>query len=78
MKYTRLNKLIIFQKRSAIFCSTIGLAVGAFSVIVPLYLSEIAPENIRGLLVSLHQLGVTIGIGASFGIDYGIYEKFQI
>ena len=66
----------ILRKRSTLFSLT-GLAVGAFSVIVPLYLSEIAPENIRGLIVSLHQLGVTIGIDVSFWIGYGKYEKFH-
>lgn len=51
--------------------------MGAFSVLVPLYLSEIAPEKIRGQIVSFHQLGVTIGIDISFWIGYGKDERFH-
>lgn len=39
-----------------------GVAVGIASSIVPLYLSEIAPDNKRGRLVTYYQLAVTIGI----------------
>ncbi len=39
-----------------------GLAVGAASVISPLYISEISPARIRGRLVSLNQLTIVIGI----------------
>ncbi|CDS04048.1 hypothetical protein LRAMOSA07003 [Lichtheimia ramosa] len=48
-----------------------GMAVGALSMLVPLYQSEIAPPNIRGSLVSLQQLAITFGILISFWIDYG-------
>lgn len=46
-----------------------GLGVGAASAMVPLYLSEIAPSNVRGALVSLNQLMITIGIVVSYLID---------
>jgi MFS transporter, SP family, galactose:H+ symporter len=46
-----------------------GLGVGAASAIVPLYLSEIAPSNVRGQLVSLNQLMITIGIVVSYLVD---------
>jgi sugar porter (SP) family MFS transporter len=48
----------------------IGLAVGAASMVVPLYISEAAPPGIRGGLVSLNQLAITIGILVSYLIDY--------
>ncbi|KAI8137384.1 general substrate transporter [Fennellomyces sp. T-0311] len=48
-----------------------GIAVGALSMLVPLYQSEIAPPEIRGSLVSLQQQAVTFGILISFWIDYG-------
>ncbi|KAI8384477.1 general substrate transporter [Radiomyces spectabilis] len=48
-----------------------GMGVGAMSMLVPLYQSEIAPPEIRGSLVSLQQLAVTFGIFISFWIDYG-------
>lgn len=47
-----------------------GLAVGADSVVGPMYLSEIAPDRQRGRLVSYQQFAVTIGILAAYGIDY--------
>ncbi|KAL1936245.1 hypothetical protein VTP01DRAFT_379 [Rhizomucor pusillus] len=48
-----------------------GMAVGALSMLVPLYQSEIAPPEFRGSLVSLQQLAVTLGILISFWIDFG-------
>jgi MFS family permease len=43
-----------------------GVAVGAVSSTAPLYLSEIAPPEARGRLVTLNQLMVTIGIVAAY------------
>ncbi|HBQ79327.1 MAG TPA: MFS transporter, partial [Erwinia persicina] len=37
----------------------LGLAVGVASYTAPLYLSEIAPEKIRGSMISLYQLMIT-------------------
>jgi sugar porter (SP) family MFS transporter len=45
-----------------------GVAIGSTSVTVPLYISEIAPARYRGMLVSINQLAITIGILASFTI----------
>jgi len=43
-----------------------GVGVGSISVIVPLYLSEMAPKWVRGTLVCAYQLSITIGLfGAS-------------
>lgn len=39
-----------------------GMAVGIASNVVPLYISEIAPANIRGRLVTCYQLAITVGI----------------
>lgn len=47
----------------------IGIAIGLASFIVPMYISELAPEHIRGALVSLNQLFVTLGILVSYGVD---------
>ena len=43
-----------------------GLAVGAAILIAPMYIAEIAPADRRGLLVSINQLMIVIGISASF------------
>lgn len=48
-----------------------GLAIGALSMVVPLYISELAPSNVRGSLVCLQQLSITFGIMVAFWIDYG-------
>ena len=47
-----------------------GLAVGADSVIGPMYISEIAPAGKRGRLVSFQQFAITIGILAAYLFDY--------
>jgi SP family galactose:H+ symporter-like MFS transporter len=43
-----------------------GLAAGAGSSTVPLYLSEIAPAEMRGRFVGLNQLMITLGIVAAY------------
>ncbi|MDR1092223.1 MAG: sugar porter family MFS transporter [Prevotella sp.] len=47
-----------------------GLAVGATSVVGPMYISEIAPAKQRGALVSLNQFAITIGILLAYVFDY--------
>lgn len=47
----------------------IGVAIGVASFTVPLYISEIAPTRVRGALVSLNQLAITIGIVVSYLVD---------
>ncbi|WP_294900180.1 sugar porter family MFS transporter [Tatumella sp. UBA2305] len=47
----------------------LGLAVGIASYTAPLYLSEIAPEKIRGSMISLYQLMITIGIVGAYLSD---------
>ncbi len=49
----------------------IGIAIGVASFVAPpLYISEIAPESIRGALVSLNQLLITVGILIAYGVNY--------
>ncbi|KAL1957576.1 hypothetical protein VTO42DRAFT_5687 [Malbranchea cinnamomea] len=48
-----------------------GFAVGQLTMVVPLYISEVSLPDIRGGLVVLQQLSITIGILASYWIDYG-------
>ncbi|RCH85742.1 hypothetical protein CU097_004500 [Rhizopus azygosporus] len=48
-----------------------GLGVGSLSMAVPLYLSELAPKEIRGRLISLQQLMITIGIMVAFWAGAG-------
>jgi len=47
----------------------LGIAIGIASFTAPLYLAEIAPEKIRGAMISLYQLMITIGILVAFLSD---------
>ncbi len=47
----------------------IGVAIGVASYAVPLYISEMSPPKVRGALVSLNQLMITIGILVSYFVD---------
>jgi MFS family permease len=50
-----------------------GIGIGMFSMVIPLYQAEIAPPELRGSLVSLQQLSITIGTCISFWLDYGMH-----
>ncbi len=47
-----------------------GVAVGTASMLSPMYISEIAPANRRGALVSLNQLAIVSGILLAFFSNY--------
>jgi len=49
----------------------IGLAIGVASYTVPLYISELSPTHVRGALVSINQLAITVGIFVSYLVDLG-------
>ncbi|KAK3395034.1 sugar transporter, partial [Podospora didyma] len=59
------NMAMIFAGRAIA-----GLSIGMLSMVIPLYLSELAPAHLRGSLVTMQQVGATAGIMASFWIDY--------
>ena len=48
----------------------LGLAIGIVSFVVPLYLSEISPQHIRGTVLASFQLMVTIGILVAYLINF--------
>jgi len=47
----------------------IGLGVGSAALVVPLYLSEIAPTEVRGAITSLNQMMIVCGILAAFVVN---------
>ena len=44
----------------------LGVAVGVASFTAPLYLSEVSPQSVRGSMISMYQLMITIGIVLAF------------
>jgi SP family arabinose:H+ symporter-like MFS transporter len=51
-----------------------GLAVGAASVLSPMYVAEVAPPKNRGMLVAIYQLAIVLGILCSYTINYGLHN----
>jgi len=47
-----------------------GMAVGAASVLSPLYISEMAPANIRGRLTTVQQVMIISGLTLAFVVNY--------
>lgn len=52
-----------------------GLGVGGVSSVVILYVSEISPRRIRGLLVSGYQWAITIGLLVASVVDQGCKDR---
>jgi MFS transporter, SP family, arabinose:H+ symporter len=51
-----------------------GVAVGAASVLSPIYIAEVAPPKYRGRLVSVNQLTLVIGILLAFFSNYFLID----
>ena len=47
----------------------LGSGVGASSVLIPVYIAELAPARIRGALVTSYQLLITVGILLAYGVN---------
>ena len=52
----------------------LGVAIGVASMLTPLYLSEMAPADRRGAVVSLNQFCITLGILASYLVDFAFSD----
>jgi MFS transporter, SP family, galactose:H+ symporter len=51
------------------FRFVLGIALGIAAYTTPLYLAEISPERIRGSMISIYQLMITIGLASAFIAD---------
>jgi SP family arabinose:H+ symporter-like MFS transporter len=51
-----------------------GLAVGAVSVLAPMYVSEISPAASRGRMGTLYQLAIVVGILVSYAVNYALRD----
>ena len=49
-----------------------GAGIGIASMVSPLYIAEIAPARLRGGLISMYQLAITIGILAAYFSNYAL------
>jgi MFS family permease len=49
-----------------------GLAVGAQSAVVPVYISEVAPPKLRGFLGCCHQLAIALGVTVVYSLGQAI------
>jgi MFS transporter, SP family, xylose:H+ symportor len=49
-----------------------GIGVGLASAVSPVYISEIAPADIRGRLVSINQFAIVFGILLAYFVNWGI------
>lgn len=56
----------------------LGLAVGLAATVAPLYISENAPANKRGLLVSVYQLAITIGILSAYLVNFALEDHWRL
>ncbi len=55
-----------------------GLGVGVSSIVVPAYISEIAPAKYRGRLVALYQFQIVFGILIAFFSNYALSEFLNL
>lgn len=55
-----------------------GLGVGVSSIVVPAYISEIAPAKYRGRLVALYQFQIVFGILIAFLSNYALSEFLNL
>ena len=51
-----------------------GFGIGVVSIVSPIYISEVAPADKRGTLVSLYQLAITIGFLLAYLSNYLILK----
>ncbi|GJN71790.1 hypothetical protein PLICBS_005858 [Purpureocillium lilacinum] len=82
-KYSIMIAVVIFTIGSALQTAAVdyamlviarligGIGIGMLSMVVPLYISEISPPEIRGTLLVLEELSIVFGIVVSFWITYG-------
>lgn len=56
----------------------LGIAIGISSFAVPLYIAEVSPTKVRGTLVSMFQLMVTLGVLLSYLSDLFFANEMDI
>ncbi len=54
-----------------------GTGIGIASMLSPMYISEISPARLRGGLISMYQLAITLGVMTAYFSNYGLAELAQ-
>ncbi|CAM1507732.1 Fc.00g045800.m01.CDS01 [Cosmosporella sp. VM-42] len=82
-KYSIMFAVVVFTIGSALQTASVnytmlvvarligGIGIGMLSMVVPLYISEISPPEIRGTLLVFEELSIVLGIVVAFWITYG-------
>ena len=65
------NQLVIFRIIG-------GFGIGIVSIVSPIYISEIAPAEKRGSLVSLYQLAITIGFLLAYLLNWLVLKEADV
>jgi len=52
-----------------------GIGIGIVSIVSPIYISEISPAKVRGTMVSLYQLAITVGFVLAYIVNWAIMEN---
>jgi MFS family permease len=47
-----------------------GVGIGIVSIVSPVYISEISPQKVRGMMVLLYQLAITAGFVLAYLVNY--------
>lgn len=55
----------------------LGFAVGVAAMVAPLYISESAPAGMRGMLVSIYQLAITLGILGAYVVNFALDDAWR-
>lgn len=54
-----------------------GVGIGIVSIVSPIYISEVSPARVRGTLVSLYQLAVTVGFLLAYLMNWIIDSNIE-
>ncbi|GAA6031819.1 hypothetical protein JCM8097_002006 [Rhodosporidiobolus ruineniae] len=53
-----------------------GLGIGGTTVVAPMYLAEVAPQSIRGMLIMMYAACQQLGVVFGFWVFYGVHKHF--
>ena len=55
-----------------------GFGIGVVSIVSPIYISEVAPADKRGTLVSMYQLAITVGFLLAYLVNYLVLKAADV